>query len=167
MTTKRTMLCERCRRASARACYNFPKVRRSLEVTRWLCTFAVQRDSIYNERRLHDHGDLANSRRTERDERKRNNTSAGARRKMVRGLFERELCRDKNKNAAVATPHRKKTCALSCLDARVRVYLCVCVCGKRGCCAFSSMHFGTRQESNTEKFIFPELFKKTISPVGQ
>lgn len=44
-------------------------------------------------------------------------------RKMVRGLFERELCRDKNKNAALATPHRKKKPVL------LRIFCpCACMC---------------------------------------
>jgi len=42
-------------------------------------------------------------------------------RKMVRGLFERELCRDKNKNAALATPHRKKNLCFF-------EYFCFCAC---------------------------------------
>jgi len=45
---------------------------------------------------------------------------------MVRGLFERELCRDKNKNTALATPHRKKTCASSHIFVSLRMYVCPC-----------------------------------------
>lgn len=86
---------------------------------------------ICNCPRIRDECDLAACARTRG---KQKSLPRVRHRKMVRGLFERELCRDKNKNAALATPHRKKTCASShILSLRICMCECVCVCVRCMC----------------------------------